>query len=119
MRGTSARGKVEFRVVAEDAFLVEGKPALGREIGLDPRQFAHLHVERDQKRIVRFGRLHRLREGIAQPLQEMKQRQVDIGQRPADGMDLSLAIAERPFEVAGRRSSRKFSARRSASSLCS
>ena len=76
--------------MAEDTFLVESKPALGRKIGLDPRQFANLRVERDEQRIVRFGCLHRLREGITQPLQKLKQRQVDIGQRVADGLDLGL-----------------------------
>ena len=71
-----------------------------RQIGLDARARGHLVTQRDDARHFALDLLHRLREGVAQALDQLEQRQVHITEltaehvRPAALLQHGLEIAE-------------------------
>src|SRR5262245_13993977 len=75
---------IQLLVAPEDTLLVEGNAALACEIGLDVRPRRDAVVQLDEMRHLALERLHAIREGIAQPCDELDQREVHIG-RPASG----------------------------------
>jgi len=53
-------------------------------IGFNPRQFENGVVKRDHARTPALERLHRLRKGVTQTFDEVKEREIGVGQRPPD-----------------------------------
>src|SRR5580704_10369386 len=84
----------------EDAVLVEGNAAVAFEIRLDPRSRGNPVAQADEARNLALERLHALRKSIAQPLDDLEQREIDIGdatagnKRPAACLQYLLEIAE-------------------------
>src|SRR5664279_2259421 len=70
---------IQRLVAAEDAILVEGDPAVAAEIGLDVGSRGDAVVQIDQAGDVALERLHAPRKGVAQPLDDLEQRKIDIG----------------------------------------
>src|SRR5664280_2792269 len=75
---------IQRLVAAEDAILVEGDPAVAGEIGLDVGSRGDAVVQIDQAGNAALERLHAPRKGVAQPLDDLEQRKIDIGY-PAAG----------------------------------
>ena len=77
---------VELRVVPKDAVLVEGDPAVRREIGGDAGPGRDPVVQRNDPRVFRLEPRHGARKGVAQTRHDLKQRQIRIGQLRTDQM---------------------------------
>src|SRR5207244_3647776 len=70
---------VQFRITPKDALLVEGNAAVGREISPNVRPRGDAVAQSDQARNLALERLHSLREGIAKAIDDLEQRQIDVG----------------------------------------
>ena len=99
------RLRIQRLVAPEDAVFVEGNAAVAGEIGLDVRPRGDAVVQIDQARDLALERLHAFWKGVAQPFDDLEQRQIDIGQ-PAAG-EIGAAIAS----AAAARNIRDISAR--------
>src|SRR5215207_9810899 len=62
----------------EDTPLVERDAAFRGEIGCDARALCHAVMKSNHPRHFLFETVHPFREGVAQPLDDLKQRKVDI-----------------------------------------
>src|SRR4051794_30549174 len=83
----------------ENAILVEGDAALARKIGLDVRTRGDPVVQLVQSGDIALKVLHPFREGVAQSLDDLKQREIDIAD-PAAGEPAAAVAREQPFEIA-------------------
>src|SRR5215471_20117414 len=70
---------VEFRVVPEDAVLVEWDAALRGEIGRNAGTGGDAIMHADDARMFGFEPRHHARKGVTQPGDDLEQRQVGIG----------------------------------------
>src|SRR3546814_6363926 len=64
-----------FRVMAEDAVLVERLPPRRREVGGDVAPLADAAGQLEHPGNVAAERVHRIREGVAQAFHQLEQRQ--------------------------------------------
>src|SRR5271165_1837243 len=78
-RELSRRLRVQFLVPPEDAAFVEGDTAVACEIGFDVGPRGDTVAQSNQSWDVFLERLHPIGERIAQALDDLKQREVDIG----------------------------------------
>src|ERR671924_1320585 len=69
---------VELGIAAKDALLVERDAALGAEISGEPRALHHPVVQRHQFWILGLKPFHRLREGVAQSLDHLEERELHV-----------------------------------------
>src|SRR6266850_4183794 len=90
---------VEFRIMPEDAVLIEGDAPLGREISGDARPRRDAAVKRDRPWVFRLQPLHRPGKSIAQTRDHLEKREVRVGKRLAEEPAASFA-PEHPLEVA-------------------
>src|SRR5690242_20346576 len=90
---------IQLLIVAEDAHLVERNPALARKIRRDARTPGDAVAHRDDARDLALQPLHRLREGVAQPLDDLEQREVRIGE-PAAEQERATAFRDHVVEIA-------------------
>src|SRR5499433_2051368 len=82
----------------ENAVLVEGNSAFARKIGLDVRPRGDTVVQVDKARNLTLERLHPLREGVAQAVDDLEQREIDIGQSPS--CQIAALAVQQPLEIA-------------------
>src|ERR1700761_8736720 len=75
---------VEFFIVSVNAPLTECDPPRRSEISFDARTRGHALVERDESGHLSLKALHALWKGVAQPLDDLKDRKIDVAQTPAD-----------------------------------
>src|SRR3954464_11442073 len=93
-------GIIEFRVMPENALLVEGDASLRFQIGVEARLRGDAIVQRDDPGKVPFEPRHRSRKGVAQAGNKMKQRQIAITHPAPDEMAVALRVAfENPLEI--------------------
>src|SRR6516164_10951907 len=83
----------------EQAALVERNSPIACEVGLDVRPRRDTAVQIDEARDFTFKLLHPLWKGVAQPLHDLKQRQIDVSESAAGdvaavGLQYLLEIAE-------------------------
>src|SRR6516225_1677028 len=78
---------VELLVAAEDALLVEGNAPLAREIGLDVRPRRDAAMQGNEAGNLLLVRHHALRESVAQAVDDLEQREIDISQPPPRDVD--------------------------------
>src|SRR4051794_30993569 len=92
---------IKFRVVTENALLIERNPSCRLQVGIYMRPGGGTVVQGGDARKARFKPRHCPREGIAQPGHELKQRQVAIAHPASDEMAVALRVAfEHAVEVA-------------------
>src|SRR5438477_11203643 len=85
----------------ENALFTERDTALRLQIVNDVRPGGDLVMQRGYARKASFEPRHRTRERIAQPGNELKQRQVAIADPPADQIAVARRVAlDDPFEIA-------------------
>src|SRR5258705_3873617 len=82
---------IQFRVTTEDAVLIERDAPFRREVSRDVRTRGNAVVQSDQPRIVRLQPFHGFRKCIAQAGNQLKYRQIGIGQRIARHVTPALA----------------------------
>lgn len=75
--------------MAENPLLVEGNPAVGREIGGDARARGDMVMEGAQARVAPRQPPHRAGKGEIQTRDHLEQRQVRIAQRAASQMSVA------------------------------
>src|SRR5258706_3111348 len=75
---------VELRIMSEDAVLIEGDAALGREISGNARPRRDAAVKRDRPGVFRLQPLHRPGKSIAQTRDHLEKRKVRVGKRLAE-----------------------------------
>src|ERR1700688_797037 len=75
---------VQLLEVAVDAPLAEIDAPLGSKVRFDPRALCHAIVQRDQAGNFLLETLHALGKGVAQSLDDLEEREVDIAQPAAD-----------------------------------
>src|ERR1700760_3510408 len=91
--------RIQRLVVPEYPVFAEGDAAIAGEIGLDVWPRGDAIVQIDQPWYLALKGLHPPRKGITQPFDELKHRQIDVGQ-PAAG-DVTAAVAlQQPLEIA-------------------
>src|SRR5262249_8213674 len=90
---------VELLEIAVDAPLAERDAALGGEIGRNARALRDALVQDDDARHFALEPLHPLREGVAQALHDLEQREIDIAQ-PAPEHIGAAARAQQALEIA-------------------
>src|SRR6266513_4674259 len=73
---------VELRVAAEDPLLVERNAALRAQVFPESWPLGDALAQFDQAGAICFQPPHRPREGIAQPLDHLEKREIDIGENP-------------------------------------
>src|SRR5712671_2083766 len=81
---------IQLLVAPKNALLVEGNAAVAREIGLDVGPRGDAVVQIDHAGYLALERLHALGECVAQPLDDLKQREIGVS-RPAAG-EIGAAI---------------------------
>src|SRR4051794_34496000 len=92
---------IEFRVMPENALLVEGDASLRLQIRVYTRLDGDAIVQRDNPEKVLFEPRHRSRKGVAQAGDKLKQRQIAITEPAPDEMAVALRVAfENPLEIA-------------------
>src|SRR5215470_15489773 len=92
---------VEFGVMPEDAVLVERDAAVRGEIGGDAGAGGDAIMHTDDARMSRFEPRHHAWKGIAQPGDDLEQRQVGIGEFGADEMLVARRVVlQYPPEIA-------------------
>src|SRR6185437_6798175 len=84
--------RIQFLVAAEDAVLVEGNPPLAFEIGLDLRPRRDAITQREEAGDFLLERIHALGERIAQALDDLEQREVDIGDAPPGDIEAAIVL---------------------------
>src|SRR5437588_171175 len=85
----------------EDALFIERDTALRLQIVSDVRPGGDLVMQRGDARKASFEPRHRARERIAQPGNELKQRQVAIADPPSDQIAVGPRVAlDDPLEIA-------------------
>ena len=77
----------------EEAVFVEGEAARALHIGGDARPLGDAVVERGDAWAFAELALGRLGEGIAEPLDDLEERQVGIGQPAADQVAVAFRVA--------------------------
>src|SRR5262249_53609141 len=75
--------RVQLGIAPEYPLLVERDPPLRLQVCCDPRPLGHPIAERDEPRGLRLVARRRVRKGVAQPLDHLERRQVDIGPLPS------------------------------------
>ncbi len=96
----SKKSPIQFRIMPENAALVERQPPCRCDIGLDARAFGDAIMHADHGGDFALDAGHRLREGIAQALDQLEQREIDVRKlaseqiRPAALLQRGLEIAE-------------------------
>src|SRR5215470_19337289 len=90
---------VELLEISVDALLAERDAALRGEISGDPRPPGDAAVQRDQARHLALEPPHALRKGVAQALDDLEQRKVDVAEPAAEDIG-AAALAEHALEVA-------------------
>src|SRR5712691_1028587 len=90
---------VEFRIMPEDAVLIEGDAPPGREISGNARPRCGAAMKRDRPRVFRLQPLHRPGKSIAQTSDHLEKRNVRVGKRLAEEPAASFA-REHSLEVA-------------------
>src|SRR5262249_18777945 len=90
---------IQLLEIAVDAPLAERDAPFRGEIGGDARPFPHPAVQRDEARDLSLEPFHALGERIAQALDDLEQREVDIGQLAAEEI-IAAARGEHALEVA-------------------
>src|SRR5216684_4600334 len=96
---TKAGLNIQRLVAAEDAVFVEGDAAVAGEIGFDIWSCSDAVVQIDQAGNPALESLHPFRESVAQPFQDLKQRQVRIGDPAAGEIEAAIAL-QQPLEIA-------------------
>src|SRR5260221_11942112 len=92
------KSSIQRLVLPENSVLVERDPPVAGEIGLDVRPRRDAVVQADQSGNLALKRFHAFWKGVAQPLHDLEQRQIDIGEPPA--RDIAAAIgAQQLFEI--------------------
>src|SRR5882724_3496385 len=86
-------------VTAENAVLVEGDAPIAGKISLDVRPRSDAVAQIDQPGNPALERLHAVGKGVAQPLHDLEQRQIDIGRSAAGGISAAIALYK-SFEIA-------------------
>src|SRR3954469_5186173 len=89
---TKYTSEVQLLIPTEDAFLVEGDPALACEIRFDVRPRGDAIVQIDQPRYLALERLHALRKCIAEPLDDLEQREIGVGDPAAGEIGTAMAL---------------------------
>src|SRR5262245_30163299 len=89
-KSARSASRIQLPVAPEDAVLVERNPPLAFEIGLDLRPRRDAVAQRNEAGDIRLERLHPVREGVAQALNDLEQREIDIGDAPPG--DIAAAI---------------------------
>src|SRR5690348_18344722 len=90
---------VEFRVVPENALVVEGNAPIRREISRNAWTLLHALCERDQPGNLPLEPFHAIGERVAQAGDQLEQRQVDVAQPPAEHM-VSAVFLQHALEIA-------------------
>src|SRR5882762_8376689 len=73
---------VQLRVAAEDPLLVERNAALRAQVFPESWPLGDALAQFDQVGAIFFQAAHRLREGVAQPLDHLEEGQSDVGKNP-------------------------------------
>src|SRR5262245_9060334 len=90
---------IELLEIAVDAPLAERDAALRGEVGGDARAFSHALVQRYDARHLALEPFHPLGKGVAQPLDDLEQREVHIGQPAAEDIR-TAALLQHALEIA-------------------
>src|SRR5690349_8870217 len=77
---------IEFRVVPENAVLIERDTALRSEVGGDTRALGYATMECHDTWVLPFQACHGARKGVTQACHDLKQRQIGISQLRSDQM---------------------------------
>src|SRR5215470_10451212 len=92
---------VEFGVMPEDAVLVEGDAAVRGEIGGDAGAGGNAIVRADDAPMSGLEPRHHPRKGVAQPGDDLEQRQLGIGEFGADeALVARRVVLQYPLEIA-------------------
>src|SRR5215211_3998951 len=96
---SSTRSAIQLLEVAVDAPLAERDPPFRGEIRGNARTLPHALVQRDHPRHAALEPLHALGKGVAQALDDLEQRQVDIAEAAAEQV-VAAALRQHALEVA-------------------
>src|SRR5436305_1151700 len=97
--GTRLCSSVELAIGAEDAPLIERDSPLRLQIGGDARTLGHGIAQLDQTRHLLLEALHAFGERVAQPLDDLKQAQIDIADGAAEHIG-AAAVRQHILEIA-------------------
>jgi hypothetical protein len=74
---------------------LNGDAPLRGEVGLDARALGDAVVQRDKAGYFLLEALHALGKGVAQPLDDLKQRQIDVTEPAADQIFAAVLCSTR------------------------
>src|SRR5580692_4192948 len=90
---------VQFLEVAIDAPLAERNAPLRRQVGIDARSLGDPIAQRNQSRHFLLEAFHAFGEGIAQALDDLEYRQIDVAGAAADHVGAAVVV-QNAFEIA-------------------